>query len=207
MNKSLQRALYYFLISESYLQNVSSHFTWPISAEASTDIWILPLKDLCSFSPNQVTLAIHPYNPYKCYLPLNTLVTTMIFLRSKPPIVQVKTINSTLQSGSPQMSWYGPTQAPAGPTCVHIVLPLPPYPGILLLPVSFLLLLTLTGMSPCPTHTSTNYTFQSLTHYSLCKEGSQASACIRTTWTAAGRTPPPKFLIQQVWNGTWNMHF
>lgn len=85
----------------------------------------LPLTDLCSFSPNQVTLVIHPYNTYKCYLPLNILVTTTMFLRSKPPIMQVKTINSILQSGSPQISWYHPTQAPASPTCVHIVLSLP----------------------------------------------------------------------------------
>lgn len=80
-------------------------------------------------------------------------------------------------------------QAPASPTCVHTVLPLPPYPKILLLSVSFLLSLTPTGMSPCLTHISINHTFQNLTHHSLCKEGLQALACIRNTWTICWQDP------------------
>lgn len=51
------------------------------------------------------------------------------------------------------------------------------------------ILLTLPGMSTCPTHISINNTFQGLTHYWLCKEGSQASACIRITWTACWQDP------------------
>lgn len=49
--------------------------------------------------------------------------------------------------------------SPAGPCrpnmCAHCVASTS-YPKILLLPVSFLLSLTLTGMSPCPTHISIN---------------------------------------------------